>query len=314
MRDVMGGALRGSTLTHTSEEPVDIRTLARRVSALLPVSGEARDTSSPLPGVFLFRQSHPTDLIAGVYEPIVCLILQGSKQTTFGDVTFEVGPGQSLLVSHDMPVLARVASATPGEPYLSIVIRLDLPLLRSLYDEVGAAAFAHTSADVAARHDADPKLIDCLGRYLELADDPLESRVMAPMVLREIHFRLLMAPHGGMLRQLLRHDSHASHVAKAIARIKRDFRTSIAVPELAREVGMSASSFHKHFRDITSSTPLQYLKDLRLIEARRMLAAGGHSVTSVAYDVGYGSPNQFSREYARKHGVPPSAHLASAVV
>ena len=117
------------------------------------------------------------------------------------------------------------------------------------------------------------------------------------------------APHAGMLRALLRHDSHASNVARAIAKIRQDFRASMAVPELAREVGMSVSSFHKHFKEITSSTPLQYQKELRLIEARRLLMGGGQSVTTVAFDVGYGSPNQFSREYTRKFGVPPSAHL-----
>ncbi|MFT5681919.1 MAG: AraC-like DNA-binding protein [Myxococcota bacterium] len=292
---------------------MDTQTLAARVDALIDADTSHKDIATPLPRMVLFRVSHTTELQPGLYEPIVCLILQGRKETTFGEVTLEIGPGQSLLVSHDTPVIARITSASPEVPYLAIVLRLDLALLRSLYDEMGEAAFEQAPPGPAV-HDADPRLIDCLARYVVLADDPIEARVMAPMILRELHFRLLMAPHGGMLRELLRHDSHASHIARAISLIKRDFRSMIAVPDLAREVGMSASSFHKHFRDVTANTPLQYQKSLRLLEARRMLSSGEHSVTSVAYDVGYGSPNQFSREYSRRYGVPPSAHLASAAV
>lgn len=290
---------------------MDTRELAERVSAHLRGADGERCIATPLPQVVLFGMSQTTELQPDLYEPIVCLILQGRKETTFGERTYEIGPGQSLLVSHDTPVLARITEASPEVPYISIVLRLDLALLRSLYDEMGEAAFALAPPGPAIS-DADPRLIDCLARYLALVDDPIEARVMSPMLLRELHFRLLMAQSGGMLRELLRHDSHASHIARAIALIKRDFRAAIAVPVLAREVGMSPSSFHKHFREITASTPLQYQKSLRLMEARRMLVSGEHSVSSVAYDVGYGSPNQFSREYVRRFGVPPSAHLASA--
>jgi AraC-like DNA-binding protein len=246
---------------------------------------------------------------ADLYDPVVCLILQGRKEATFGETTLDIGPGDSLLVSHDMPVRARITSATPAAPYLSIVLRLDLGLIRSLYEEVSEAIVEQSAASAAVVHRADASLIDALGRYIGLSTERVERKVMGPLIFREIHFRLLMAPYGGMLRALLRHDSHASNVSRAITRIRRDFRSSLAVPELAREVGMSTSSFHKHFRDITSSTPLQYQKELRLLEARRLLSVGDHSVTTIAYDVGYGSPNQFSREYARKFGVPPRDHL-----
>ncbi|MDC0714163.1 AraC family transcriptional regulator [Stigmatella sp. ncwal1] len=128
--------------------------------------------------------------------------------------------------------------------------------------------------------------------------------------MKEIHYRLLIAPFGGMLRSLIRNDSHASAIARAIAHIRRDFRSSIAIPELARRVGMSTSSFHKHFRTVTSSTPLQYQKDLRLLAARRLLMTAEASVSDAAYEVGYQSPNQFSREYARKFGVQPRKDLA----
>jgi AraC-like DNA-binding protein len=215
-----------------------------------------------------------------------------------------------LVVSHDLPIISRITKARPGKPYLALVLMIDVGMLRGLYEEIGPDLVEDTDPCSLAVHEADKKLIDSLGRYLALASDAVEARVMAPSILREIHFRLLMAPHGGMLRKLLRHDSHASNVARAIARIRRDFRQAIPIPELAREIGMSSSSFHKHFRNITATTPLQYQKELRLLEARRMLAAGEESVSGVAYDVGYESPTQFSREYARKFGVSPRADLA----
>lgn len=290
---------------------MDLQALAARVDAHLGSGAQGVSVATPLPRLMLFRVTHTTELKPDLYEPIVCLILQGRKETTFGERTHTLEAGQSLLVSHDTPVLACVTAASPEVPYISAVLRLDLALLRSLNDEVGEALAARTPCGPAVS-DLEPRLLDSLARYVALADDPLEARVMTPMLLRELHFRLLMAPHGGMLRELLRSDSHASHIARAIALIKRDFRSAITVPVLAREVGMSPSSFHKHFRDVTANTPLQFQKILRLREARRMLASGEHSVSSAAYDVGYGSPSQFSREYTRRYGVPPSAHLASA--
>ena len=149
-------------------------------------------------------------------------------------------------------------------------------------------------------------------RYLALADSPADAQVLSTLTSKEIHYRLLVAPFGGMLRSLIRHDSNASAIARAIRYIRDDIRSPITIPEIARRVGMSASSFHKHFKTITSTTPLQYQKELRLLEARRLLTTGGASVTTAAYDVGYESPSQFSREYARKFGVPPSQDLANA--
>lgn len=133
---------------------------------------------------------------------------------------------------------------------------------------------------------------------------------MAPLIRREIHFRLLLARHGAMLRQLVRQESAASRISKAIGKIRQDFKTQIAVSELARTAGMSVSSFHEHFRTLTATTPLQYQKDLRLIEARQLLIDGTRSVSNVAFEVGYESPTQFSREYSRKFGVSPRRDLA----
>lgn len=247
-------------------------------------------------------------LEATVYQPVMCLILRGRKQVTLGDETLSFGAGECLLVSHDLPVRSRITAA----PYTALVFEVDVAAVRTLYDEVPDVARESEIARAAETHRASDELLDALSRYVEVAGSPRDARVLAPLVAREIHYRLLTAPFGGMLRSLLFHDSAASAVARAIGHIREDLRAPITVPELARRVGMSASSFHKHFRSVTATTPLQYQKELRLVEARRLLRSGAASVTSAAFGVGYESPSQFSREYARKFGVPPSRERAEA--
>ncbi|HEY2898996.1 MAG TPA: AraC family transcriptional regulator [Polyangia bacterium] len=266
-----------------------------------------RVSPDPIDGMALLRQDHPSSLEASLYEPVLCLILQGRKQVLIGSQTLSFGPGECLLVSHDLPVRSRVTKA----PYLALVFRVDVAAIRKLYDEV-AEPGPDDGARAAETHRADPGLLDALGRYLALGDSPSDAKVLRPLVSKEIHYRLLVAPFAGMLRRLIRHDSDASAIARAIGYIRGDIRSAIAIPALARQVGMSPSSFHKHFKTVTRTTPLQYQKDLRLLEARRLLKTGGASVTAAAFDVGYESPNQFSREYARKFGLPPSQDLAMA--
>ena len=291
---------------------MEISTLAERAEAFFEGPGAAEsEIRRPIEGLVLLRCTETTPLNATLYEPVVCLILQGQKETSAGIAPVQLKPGQSLVVSHDLPVTSRITLARADEPYLAMVLTLDVALLRSLYDEVGEVADKLSEARALAVHEADPQFIGAFARYLSLASNPLEARVLLPMVRREIHFRLLMAPHGGMLRRLLRHDSHASNVSRAIAHIRSNFRGAVPVPELARVVGMSPSSLHKHFKRVTSTTPLQYQKELRLLEAKRLLGSGADSVSNVAYSVGYESPNQFSREYARKFGVSPRSHLGS---
>ena len=261
----------------------------------------------PMHGLVLFRQDSPSRLDVSLYEPVLCLILQGRKQVSIGEQTLSFGPGECLLVSHDLPVRSKITKA----PYLALVLQVDVTTIRKLYDEVAESTLESESARAAEAHRADSGLIDALHRYLALADSPADAKVLGPLVSKEIHYRLLMAPFGGMLRSLIRHDSDASAIARAIGHIRGDVRAPIAIPELARRVGMSVSAFHKHFKAITATTPLQYQKELRLLEARRLLRIGGTSVTTTAFDVGYESPSQFSREYARKFGVPPSQDVAT---
>lgn len=282
-----------------------IETASRRV---LPARPGHPQVARPMKDLLLLRQDAPSPLEAKLYEPVLCLILQGRKQVVLGEQTLSFGPGECLLVSHDLVVGSRVTKA----PYLALIFQLEVSTIRKLYDEVDEAALKSERARAAETHRADPGLVDALHRYLALAESPADAKVLGPLISQEIHYRLLVAPFGGMLRRLIRHDSRASAVARALGHIRGDLRSSIAIPELARRVGMSASAFHKHFKTITATTPLQFQKELRLLEARRLLKTGGAPVTTVAFEVGYESTSQFSREYARKFGVPPSQDTAAA--
>lgn len=256
----------------------------------------------PLEGLTLLRYNRTTSFESFIYEPVICLILRGRKETTLGDVTHGLGVGECLLITHDLAVRSRITKA----PYMALLLDVKLDTLRDLYDEVADTLPVPSPGRALEVHAADRELVDALARYVSLANGPAAS-VLAPLVAKEIHYRLLMAPFGGMLRDLIRHDSGASAIARAIAHIRREFRASIEIPALARSVGMSASTFHKHFKAVTSSSPLQYQKDLRLLEARRLLRSGDATVSTAAFDVGYESPTQFSREYSRKFGQSPNS-------
>lgn len=275
------------------------------------VTGKSPPCSSkndgPAAGLILLRESQPTRFEASIYEPVVCLILQGEKETTVGDQTRVIRAGQCVVVSHDLPVLSRITKASPQKPYLAVIVELDLLVLRSLYDEVDHLQLATAEASSMEVAAIDPTLEDVVGRYLDVIRDPVSARVLLPLIRKELHFRVFLSDAGGMLRSLIHRDSNESNIARAIKTLRNDYRSTWDVSELAKSVGMSASAFHKHFKAVTMTSPLQYQKDLRLTEARRLLRAGPHSVSSAAFEVGYESPSQFSREYSRKFGSPPSA-------
>ncbi|MDV3349591.1 AraC family transcriptional regulator [Leptothoe sp. LEGE 181152] len=263
-----------------------------------------------LAGLRILRSRKPTALEAVLYNPLFCLILQGAKETHLGMRRVSFTASESLIVSHQLPVISRVTEATKMMPYVALVLELDMGIVRSLYDEVGEVEIEEKQARALNVGKTDGALLDAMGRLVDLIDRPVEATVLLPLVLREIHFRLLLAQHGGMLRQLLQRGSQADRIANAIARIKQDYATSLTVAELASVAGLSPSSFHEHFKALTATTPLQYQKELRLLEARRLLMNGNHSVSSAAFEVGYESPTQFSREYSRKFGNSPSKDLA----
>lgn len=268
--------------------------------------------NASLPNLSVLRQDEVSAFDAFVYQPVICLILQGAKETTIGDQTIQLQAGDAVLVSHDLPVISRITMATPDRPYLALILSLELSLVRSLYEQVGPVTAETPGARSLTAGPADPAWMEPLARYLALKDAPLDAQVLGTSILREIHFRLLLSPLGGMLRNLLAVDSHASRIAKAIIRIRSDFRQPLAIALLAKTAGMSQSSFHEHFKLVTGTTPLQYQKDLRMITARDLLQSGQHAVSSVSFEVGYESPTHFSRDYTRKFGLSPSKDVNTA--
>ena len=265
-----------------------------------------------LPAAHVFHRDAPSSFEAIVYNPVICLILQGRKEMHLDQRTISLGEGDALLVSHDLPVVSRITEASPGRPYRALILSVDLAILRSLHELVGLDAPQGGAARSLAASAADPAWIAPMVRYLELMDAPLDAEVLGPMILKEIHYRLILSPIGGMLRKLLSVDSNASRIARSIRTIRSDFRAPLVVGDLARIAGMSPSSFHQHFKAVTGTTPLQYQKDLRMIEARALLERGVPSVSVAGYEVGYESPTHFSRDYTRKFGCPPRTHLARA--
>jgi AraC-like DNA-binding protein len=289
---------------------VTIEALADRVWAFAEQVDSCETAClTSLAGLLVFCRSEPTLLECTLYRPSVCLILQGRKESYLGSRQMSYAAGESVIVSHDLPVVARVVEASRARPYLALVMEIDVTLVRSLYDELGEAEIEQERARALDVGETDEALIDAMARLFDLNERPLEAKVMAPLIKREIHFRLLLVRHGAMLRQLLRHDSHASRIARAISRIRQDYAMPLAITDLAGVAGMSPSSFHEHFKSVTNTTPLQYQKDLRLLEARRLLIGGQYSVSAAAFEVGYESPTQFSREYSRKFGTTPRADL-----
>lgn len=290
---------------------LNINELARLAQQFFPTRVEGpEETVEPQAGLQLVRTSQPSKRDSALYSPCICLILQGRKEVALGDRAIVYGAGESVLVSHVLPVGTRIVEASESEPYLCMVVGLDIGRLRGLREEIVQAGLESADQRSIEVHRPDPVLVETLARYLALSKSPKEAELLGPLVLKEIHFRVLLASDGGMLRELLRHDSRPSGISRATELIRQSFKTAIKIPELAEAVSMSASAFHKHFKAITGTTPLRYQKDLRLLEARRLLIADKLSVTAAAFEVGYESPTQFSREYARKFGVPPSAERA----
>lgn len=265
-----------------------------------------------LAGLTVLQKDMPSDIEALIYEPVLCLILQGRKVTLIGNQSAQLGPGDALLVSHDLPVTSRITEASPQVPYLALILSLDMGIVRGLYEQLADVPMTEGDGRPLAVSRAGGEWLAPLERYLDLMDKPLDARVLGPAILREIHYRLLLSPIGRMLRSLLIADSHASCVARAIQRLRREFRGQLRIPELARTAGMSTTSFHQHFKAVTGTTPLQYQKDLRLIAARSLVVLNGQTVTEAAFATGYESPTHFSRDYSRKFGKPPSHETRNA--
>ncbi len=254
---------------------------------------------------FMRESTAPTALCA-VYEPTLCIILQGKKETLLGKETYHYGAAQYIVVTVDLPLSGLIVEATPDEPYLGVKLSLDATLLWDIIDQIQHSTDKkENSVRGFFVSDADESLIDCAIRLTRLLDTPEDIPFLAPMIVREIYYRLLIGEQGQAIRQIAIFGSHMQRIAEVIKLIKADFTKSLRVDDLAKQANMSPASFHRHFKAVTSMSPMQYQKQLRLMEARRLMLIENADVTNAAYQVGYESASQFSREYSRMFGMSP---------
>jgi AraC-like DNA-binding protein len=260
--------------------------------------------STPIPGLAVVRQTMPTALEYAINRPLVALVLQGRKRVIMGSKTFELRAGESLLITADVPTVSQITEANIAKPYVSIVFEIDAAVVTELVAEMGALPFL---ADAPIRVDpTEGEVADAALRLLRLLDRPTTIPILQAQLLRELHFWLLSGQHGGAIRALGIPGSHAQRIARAVNLIRSQIAAPLRVEQLASAAGMGLSAFHEHFRAITSLTPLQFQKQLRLIEARRLMLSAGEPLSNAAYAVGYQSVPQFTREYGRLFGVTPA--------
>lgn len=264
---------------------------------------------TPHRGLGAVRILHPGELQVAVQKPLVAICLQGRKRVTMGTTGFDYGAGEALLITADVPTTSQIVDASPAAPYYALALELDLALLRALSAEAGLRA---TDAAPVRIEPADPDVIDAASRLMRLLDRPAARPVLGEGLLREMHYWLLTGSHGGAIRRLGGMDTQGHRIARAVALIRRDYARALRIGELAAVAGMSESSFHQHFRAVTTLSPLQFQKQLRLIEARRLMLAEGAGIARAAHAVGYQSVPQFTRDYARLFGTPPGRDMREA--
>jgi AraC-like DNA-binding protein len=262
--------------------------------------------TTPITGVRMMRRYGPTGPMRSVYKPLICLVLQGAKTLAVGNEVHEFTAGQSQILRVDRPVVGRVTRASQREPYLALAVELDMGVVRDINAHVNLAGQAPASARSALFiEDTDAATLDCAKRLMRLLDRPDAIPVLRPSIVNEMHYWLLAGRHGAAVREMALVNSAAERVTRAIAIIRSEYNRSIEIERLASAAGMSTSSFHRHFKAVTSLSPVQFQKQLRLIEARRLMVSEGFGASRSAFEVGYESVSQFTREYARMFGAPP---------
>ncbi len=267
---------------------------------------------TPIPGLMLVRATAPSGLLHAVSKPFICLVLQGSKHVSMGPRSFAFAAGDSLLVTADVPTVSQITSASLAAPYFSLVMELDQAAIAELAVQMsGEPEREHVPVRVDA---TEAEVADAALRLMRLLDRPSAVPVLHAQLVRELHYWLLCGRHGAAIRRLGWPNGPAQRVARAVAVLRADFARTLPVERLAEVARMSPSSFHQHFRTATSLSPLQFQKQLRLIEARRLMVAEGASASTAAFTVGYESVPQFTREYGRLFGLPPVRETKAARV
>ena len=262
-------------------------------------------------GLNFFKHSTPPPQPHhGVYSPSICIIAQGAKEVQMGEHLFRYDPSQFLLTSFDVPVTTRIVEAQPDKPFLGLKMDLEPTLIASVSVEAGVSPGKNECVKSIDVGRLEGELLDAFVRLFRLLDCPNDFRVVSPLVLREIIYRLLISDHGPRLRQMASYNGHTNRIGKAVQTLKTRFNEPLSIEDLARELGMSVSSFHQHFKTATSMSPLQFQKLLRLQEARRLLLTEELDASTAALKVGYDDASQFTREYKRLFGDPPMRDMA----
>lgn len=261
-------------------------------------------------GLRLSRWTHPTPPTSYTHNPSICLIAQGKKQVLLAGDSYVYDSNHFLISSVNLPITANIMEASEEEPYLGLILELDLQEISQLIVD-SEFTFDHSNQaqkGIAVGTLSD-SLLDAFVRLMTLLDEPDSIKILAPVIKREIFYRLLMSEQGMRLNQIVTTGSHSHQISKAIDWLKNNFVKPLSVGDLASYSGMSKSAFYTHFRSMTSMTPLQFQKKLRLSEARRLMLTENLDAMSTTFKVGYESPSQFSREYSRLFGAPPSKDI-----
>lgn len=288
-------------------EPQELNEL-KCIIARLAEHGE----STHISGLTVYRWDKPTEPTTGMYEPSICMVAQGAKQVILGDEKLTYDPSNYLLTSLHLPTVFNVSEASPDKPYLGLRLLLDIKEIAQMMvgSELPPPRQQQSHLGMAIGETTQP-LLSAVLRLLQLLENEADIPIMAPIIQKEINYRLLTGDQGMRLRQIASSGSQTHQVSKAIVWLKDHFTHPIKVDELAETVGMSKSTFHQHFRTMTNHSPLQYLKHLRLQEARRLMLMEHKDASTAAFEVGYESPSQFSREYSRLFGAPPLRDIAN---
>lgn len=281
--------------------------LVERMLRLVPEDG----SKEVLPGFFLARSSKPSESAHSIYQPAFCFVVQGRKRALLGEEVFWYDPGHYLIFSVDLPLVFQVEEASEEKPYLGFMINLDPTLVASVMMDSGLEikkGDASIKGINVSRIDAD--LLDAAVRLIKLLEKPNERKVLAPLIIKEIIYRLLIGGQGARLSHLIGLEGDTRRISKAIGHLRAHFDEPLQIEDMARSLGMSVSGFHHHFKSVTAMSPLQFQKQIRLQEARRLMLGENLDAASAGFRVGYDDPSHFNREYKRLFGDPPQRDVA----
>ena len=276
--------------------------LVERIARIVRRDGMVR----PLEGLQLYRESSTKELVHSVSIPAFCVIAQGSKRISLGDDCYHYDPMHYLLVTSELPIVTCVLEASQERPFLSLALRLDPTLVGSVMVEAGhISPRSHGHARAINVSPVDAGLLDAVVRLVRLLDTPAEATFLLPLIKREIVFRLLKGEQSDRLYYIVFYGDYAYCIGRAIERLHNEFDQPLRIDDIAQELGMSASSFHHYFKAVTAMSPLQFQKQIRLREARRLMLGEGLNAASAGYRVGYNDASHFNREYKSVFGLPP---------